>query len=344
MIKTKDNIFRGIFILVVLTTCFSCRKDDNDKPGEATSPTATTQDATNVGQGWATLAGTVNPNNKITIAYFEYDTSTVYGNRIDAEPDTISDNKVTTVRVNLTGLKSGTKYYFRIMAENQGGKSNGGEKTFTTTNPRPAGFSFNPEIAYGSVSDIDGNLYRTVVIGTQEWMAENLKVTRLNNGTPVSFVPDASTWGSAKFTSPGYSWYNNDSVSYGALYNWYAVNTGKLCPVGWHVPSDDEWTSLIDYLGGRSIAGGKIKEKGTSHWQTPNAGGTNETGFTAVPAGYRYSSGSFNGIRRYAYWWTSAASSDAEAYFRMTYYNLPNIDRSSSSKKSGMSVRCVKDL
>ena len=341
--KMKFKFLAVVCVFSVTLLGFSCKKDDKDSPERATGPTATTVDATNVGQQWATLNGTINPNNKITYVTFEFDTATTYRFKAEANPDTISDNKVTSVKAQLTGLLPGTKYYFRVVAVNDGGTSNGGEKTFTTTNPHPVLINFNQDIEYGSVADIEGNIYRTVFIGTQEWMAENLCATRLNDGTPLSFVPDASTWNSSSFTYPGYCWYNNDSVSYGALYNWYSVNTGKLCPAGWHVPSDEEWNAMIDYLGGKDVAGGKLKEKGLSHWFAPNAGATNESGFTALPGGYRYALGSFNGIGRFGYWWTSTSLFETEAYYRSLSNNYPNIDRSSSSKKSGMSVRCVKD-
>jgi len=342
-VKMKIKFLAAVCVFSVILAGFSCKKDDKDTPGGATGPTATTVDATNVGQRWATLNGTINPNNKITYVTFEYDTTTSYRFKAEANPDTITDNKVTSVKAQLTGLLPGTKYYFRVIAVNDGGTSNGGEKTFTTTNPNPVLINFNQDINYGSVADIDGNIYRTVVIGTQEWMAENLRTTLLNDGTPVSFVPDASAWNSTAFTYPGYCWYNNDSVSYGALYNWYSVSSGKLCPAGWHVPSDEEWNVMVDYLGGKDVAGGKLKEKGLSHWFSPNAGATNESGFTALPGGYRYSIGSFNGIGRFGYWWTSTSLFETEAVYRSMSNNYPNIDRSSSSKKTGMSVRCVKD-
>ena len=103
-------------------------------------------------------------------------------------------------------------------------------------------------------------------IGTQTWMAENLRSTTLNDGTDIPFVPDVTAW--AALTTPGYCWFQSDSLGYGALYNWYTVNTGKLCPEGWHVPADEEWTILTDFLGGKSVAGGKLKEAGTYHWQS----------------------------------------------------------------------------
>jgi uncharacterized protein (TIGR02145 family) len=137
------------------------------------------------------------------------------------------------------------------------------------------------------VTDIDGNVYNTVTIGDQVWMAENLKTTKLNDGTSISNAIDNIAW--ASLSTPGYCWFINNRATYeiyGALYNWYAVYTDKLCPTGWHVPSNSEWTTLTDHLGGAEVAGGKLKESGSSHWASPNTGATNVTGFTALPGGY----------------------------------------------------------
>jgi uncharacterized protein (TIGR02145 family) len=138
-----------------------------------------------------------------------------------------------------------------------------------------------------TVTDIDGNAYNIVTIGGQAWMKENLKVTKYKDGTTIPLVTATGAW--VALTTPGYSFYNNSVTGgvYGALYNWYTVNTGKLCPTGWHVPSTTEWTTLETFLGGASVAGGKLKETGTSKWFSPNTGATNETGFTALPGGAR---------------------------------------------------------
>ena len=140
-----------------------------------------------------------------------------------------------------------------------------------------------------SIKDIEGNVYKTIAIGKQVWMTENLKTTKFNDGTSIPMVTENEAW--IKLTTPAYSWYNNDSTAnkntYGALYNWYTVKTNKLCPAGWHVPTDAEWVALITYLEGFTVAGGKMKEKGIEHWKSPNEGATNETGFTALPGGYR---------------------------------------------------------
>jgi uncharacterized protein (TIGR02145 family) len=154
-------------------------------------------------------------------------------------------------------------------------------------------------------------------------------------------VEDATAW--AELTTPGYCWYTNDSVSYGALYNWYGVNTGKLCPAGWHVPSDAEWTILSTYMGGDSITGNQLKETGITHWQSPNTGATNESGYTALPGGYRNSDGSFSDIKKYGYLWSSTENSSVDSYCRDLFYDSGDLARSDSNSKAGFSVRCLKD-
>ena len=165
---------------------------------------------------------------------------------------------------------------------------------------------FNPDLTYGSVSDIEGNIYKTIQIGTQTWMAENLITTRLNDGTSIPEVTEDQNW--TALTTPGYCWYNNETnftKGYGALYNWHAVNTGKLCPSGWHVPSDNEWTVFVDFLGGMDAANAKIRESGTTHWQSIASDATNISGFTALPGGTRFSDGQFNGFGILMYFWSS---------------------------------------
>src|ERR1035437_5986068 len=168
---------------------------------------------------------------------------------------------------------------------------------------------FNSVLSYGTITDNDNNVYRTITIGSQTWMAENLKTTKYRNGDQISNVLSNTDW--PVQTSGAYCWYNNDSESckalYGALYNWYSVNDSRnIAPLGWHIPTSDEFTTLMNYLGGDSIAGGKIKETGITHWQTPNTRATNESGFTAMPAGYRYlGDGRFEGLDQGSNFWTS---------------------------------------
>jgi len=193
--------------------------------------------------------------------------------------------------------------------------------------------------------DNDGNNYTTVQIGTQVWMVENLKTIKYNDGTPIPLVTDSTAW--SNLTTPGYCWYNNDTANknaYGALYNWFTVNTGILAPTGWHVPTDAEWTTLTTYLGGESIAGGKLKETGLTHWRSPNAGATNESGFTALPGSHRDINGAFSAIGDDGYWWSvTEYGSTGKVWYRNMNYNYAGVVRVSNNKINGHSVRCVKD-
>lgn len=199
----------------------------------------------------------------------------------------------------------------------------------------------------GTVTDIDGNTYATIGIGGQIWMAENLRVTHYRDNTPIPEVTDNTQWNS--LTSGAYGSYNNDiSISgvYGFLYNWYAVkNSRNIAPVGWHVPTRDEWETLIDWLGGEQIAGLKLKEAGTTHWNSGNTSATNSSGFTALPAGWRLNLGDYFYMNSDGYWWS--VSTD---YLPPSMASAKNLKADSASvtglaviKGFGLSVRCVKD-
>ena len=206
-----------------------------------------------------------------------------------------------------------------------------------------------PPTPTGSVTDVEGNVYPTIVIGKQEWMVLNLKTTTYNDGTPIPNVTDAATWANLDL-SGAYAWYDNDAVAnealYGALYNWYAVDTGKLCPAGWAMPSQDNWGALADALGGDVGAGGPMKEPGTVHWQAPNAGATNLSGFTALPGGRRYIDGSFDSKGQAALWWTSEdvlISLPADARFADVSSELPSAGTSGEAQvTNGHSIRCFR--
>ena len=194
----------------------------------------------------------------------------------------------------------------------------------------------------GTVMDWDKNVYHTVVIGKQTWMVENLKTTHYNDGIEIPLITFAKK--SPSPTIVGYCWYNkdqNNGAIYGALYNWYAVDTKKLCPKGWHVPTAAEWDTLTTFLGGDYLAGGKIKEKGTTHWSAPNTGADNSSGFTALPGGYREDGGNFIGLGSTSHWWTSSAELDYYAHSRFINYNSPYMNGSNGSKSYCFSVRCI---
>src|SRR4030042_1310495 len=196
----------------------------------------------------------------------------------------------------------------------------------------------------GIVTDIDGNVYHTVTIGTQVWMVENLKVTHYRNGDSIPDVSDGTEWGSLK--TGAYCNYNNDpnnTDTYGRLYNWYVViDSRKICPAGWHVPTDKDWEILEAYLGGEPIAGGNMKEEGIAHWKDPNTGATNESGFTALPGGYRRFDGIFHYLGGYGYWWSTREYNDAYAWYHYMGFSYSNLNKYYYSKKLGFSIRCVK--
>ncbi len=195
-----------------------------------------------------------------------------------------------------------------------------------------------------TVTDIDGNVYNTVTIGTQVWMKENLKVSKYKNGDVIPTNLDSAAW----YTTPSgaFAIYNNDAANntiYGKLYNWYAVADPRgLCPAGWHVPSDAEWTTLENFLGDRSVAGGKMKAV-SSLWQSPNTGATNESGFSGLPGGLRLNFGAYNFIGYYGLWWSSTEYSSAYAWSRLLNYDGGYSDRNNLLKQNGFSVRCLRD-
>jgi len=200
-----------------------------------------------------------------------------------------------------------------------------------------------------TVNDIDGNVYKTVKIGNQTWMAENLKATKYNDGKAIPLVTDNAAWtnrDSIALTTHAYYWYDNDSTkknTYGALYNGYAVKTGKLCPTGWHVPTDAEWSELTTYLGGEDVAGGKLKETGTDHWQSLNKGATNETVFTALPGGYRTMNGKFYYINGGSGWWSSTKYNSTYAWSRGMHSDTDHVSRGANELPNSLYVRCLKD-
>jgi uncharacterized protein (TIGR02145 family) len=219
--------------------------------------------------------------------------------------------------------------------------------------------SRNDPSASATLTDIDGNVYNTVTIGTQVWMAENLRATHYADGTSIPLVEGDDPWRALNYTDKAYCWFNNDKSSnakpYGALYTWSAAMNGAgssssspsgiqgVCPGGWHLPSDDEWTTLTDFLGGLDVAGVKLKESGTLHWRSPNTLATNESGFTALPGGHRSYDAVWWDFNDLGFWW----SSTEEDYYRRWYRVIVSTEstaemyRRSSLYQDGFSVRCV---
>lgn len=205
----------------------------------------------------------------------------------------------------------------------------------------------------GIVTDIEGNSYKTIEIGTQTWMAENLRTSLLNDSTSIlanfshitTVITDTGTF---NISSSGYSWYNNvnDTTKnhYGLLYSFYTVESERLCPNGWHVPTTDDWNILINFLGTNKTVGGKLKEAGFNHWKYPNKDATNETGFNAFPGGRRIGSRSrFDDAGTFGYWWTGTSENILSSYAIIMCYDNPSIFKDISPKKDALSVRCIKD-
>jgi uncharacterized protein (TIGR02145 family) len=196
-----------------------------------------------------------------------------------------------------------------------------------------------------TVTDIDGNIYHTVTIGTQVWMVENLKTTKFNDGSLIPLISDSASW--TNLLTPGYCYFNNDSNlfrnTYGLLYNWFAINSGKLCPSGWHVPTDSDWNILVNNLGGDSVAGGKMKETSTRHWKNPNTGATNVSGFTALPGGQRGSNGVFYLNGETGYWWSATLYYQWSASQIVLGYDFKELYQITVSAHTGLSIRCLKN-
>lgn len=289
-------------------------------------PTATTLAASKITPTTAKINGSVNPNFVPSTVTFEYGMTGGSVNTINASTSTVTGNSDVPVSAELSNLLPATNYTFRVKAVNNIGETWGESFVFTT-------------LKAGQITDVEGNIYNTVTIGTQIWMAENLKTTRYNDDTGIPLVTDNTTW--KNLTSAAYCWYNNDKTTYGniygALYNFRAAWKDKLCPVGWHVPTDDEWVILMNNAGGSDKAGGRLKETGTEHWASPNTGATNETGFTALPGGLRiHYSGEFAQINQYGYIWLNI-------WAKVMGYNNTVVVSNTLTSAAGCSIRCIKN-
>jgi uncharacterized protein (TIGR02145 family) len=200
------------------------------------------------------------------------------------------------------------------------------------------------KMAADNVTDKDGNIYSTVTIGNQIWLAENLMTTKYSNGDVIP----TTTLDISREATPRYQWsYGDDSTkiaTYGRLYTWYTViDSRNICPTGWHVPSDAEWETLKSNFGIDSIAGGKFKESGTTHWLAPNSGATNETGFTALPGGYRTFNGVYVGITLSSWLW-SASDDSPLGWGQCLHHDDVIFRRWGFNKSAGVSVRCIKNI
>ena len=324
----------GLLIIIVSSILHSCSKDK--------VPVLSTSEITEITGTTAFSGGTVTDQGSGSVSVRGVCWSTEVNPTIE-DTKTEDGSGEGSFSSRISGLSLSTKYYVRAYAGNSIGTSYGNQLNFTTY---PV--IFDTSLTYGTISDIEGNNYKTIQIGTQEWMAENLKTTRYNDGTQIPNAVDDETWIGA--IAEAYCDYDNNPANegiYGRLYNFNvasSANQKNVCPEGWHVPGDREWNVLIDYLGGESLAGGKLKETDTVHWINPNAGATNESGFTAVPGGLRGSSGTFSNIAVHGQWWSSAKiSASGGLYFGMSYDDS-SVSNNAHSKSFGLSIRCIKDI
>jgi uncharacterized protein (TIGR02145 family) len=322
-----------IILSIILTLCLvSCK----EKP-ILTPPILTTTEVTHISYTTATSGGNVTSdgNTNIFSRGVCWGTSQFPNLDDNKSPDGGGTGVFTSI---LTGLKEGTTYYVRAYATNSVGTAYGDQVSFKTliTIGSTSPILFNPDVTYGTVSDIDGNIYKTVTIGTQTWMAENLKTAHLNDSTRAY---------------PNWYEYNNIYKEiYGGYYTFKnIVETGKLCPSGWHIPTKDEFQVMIDYLGGEAIAGGKLKESGTTHWSSPNTGATNESGFTALPGGMLSWGGPFDpmnikwaGLNYGGSFWATTTYQGLWV-FVISYNSSMITNLGTYYDEEKMSVRCIKD-
>jgi len=324
---------------------------ENSQPNP-TAPVLTTNPISSIGTNSAVSGGNVTSDGGASI--------TARGVCWSSSPSpTTTDSKTIdgsgtgSFTSSITGLTAGTTYYIRAYAINSEGTSYGNEVSFTTN------------AASATVTDIDGNIYNTVTIGTQTWMTENLKTTRYSDGTPINLVNTISAWDALTTSSKAYCWYNDDIINKdlnGALYTWVAAMNGAgastsipsavqgVCPTGWHLPSWNEWGVLIKYLDPSSnpatwlessIAGGIMKETGTTHWQSPNTGATNGYGFTALPSGGRGGDGHFLSLGTEGLWWSATEFGSGHTRVEKVGYNTSSNSMYSTPWDCGISVRCI---
>lgn len=328
----KKSVFICVSILIILILN-SCKKDiNNDNDPTVTIPAVTTANVSGITSAGAQSGGEISSagGGTLTAKGVCWGTNPTPTTADNKTADTSSAN---TFISHITGLTPNTTYYVRAYATNSAGTGYGSEKTFTTTAP-PA-----------PISDSDGNTYPVVEIGSQVWMAANLRTTTYNNGSTIPLVTDMNSW---TYTTDGaYCSYDNNAAYvsvYGYLYNWYAASDSRnLCPQGWHVPTDNDFMELRDYLGGTAAAGGKLKEAGTVHWNSPNLGATNETGFTGLPGGERTALGTYDSMQETGLFWLSTESDATGGYKFGLSYSHTMASGGTVMKGAGFSIRCIKD-
>jgi len=347
--KSKYWTFLTALITVLLMLIYSCNKENLK---EIKLPTVTTDLVTDISSTSAICKG--NDLSDGGANEWELNWGICFSN-INMVPTVLGDfqhivpaaSGLGSFSAHIEHLTPGTKYYVRAFAHNQAGFGYGEVVSFSTTGSVKGDIIFNPNLTYDFVNDIVGNIYRTIKIDNQTWMAENLKTTKYNNGDLIGTTSPANLNIGAE-SLPKYQWVydanENNVTTYGRLYTWFAATDNRnVCPKGWHVPTDVEWSALNSFLGGEGASGGKLKETGLNHWITPNSDANNSSGFAAIPGGWRYYDGASEYLGYFSYWWSSTEGNVDNAWWRQVNYVNPNFSRNTMNKKYGLSVRCIKD-
>ena len=325
-----------ILLIVLFIINYSCEKQSTNP---AKPPEVTTAEVSAINYTYALCGGTIHSEGDSQVLTNGVCWSTNEKPKWNYNDNTLAFDKQGDFKSEMIGLIPETKYYVRAYATNEHGTGYGEEKTFTTK-------------AMQSFTDKEGNTYKIVEIGDQWWMAENLQVTQYRNGDPIACVSNKAEWNS--LSTGAYCFYdyqeNPYGDVYGKLYNWYAVTDSRnIAPDGWHVPGEEEWQTLMNFLGGASIAGGKLKETGLAHWASYNTGATNETGFTALPGGSCGEDGGFgHTINLSGCFWSSTKEYRShgtayQSYGYHIYFYSNDLNRNAWHRRIGCSIRCVKD-
>jgi len=314
----RTKYFLNLIVMLSVLSASGCKKTDYIKPD------VSTVDVSIITPVSATCRAIVITNGTSVIS----EKGICWNNEQSAS---VSDFKTTEIKAedvknfsgNITGLLSNTTYYVRAYAVSPAGVTYGNELSFTTPSDHSG--------EQGTVTDFEGNVYKTIGIGSQIWTAENMRATLLNDGTEITLGQCYRCW--SFLSSPGYCWYDNykpNQNTYGALYNWYTVKSMKLCPSGWHMPGSDEWEVLTSYLGGSEVAGGKLIESGKS-------------GFGALSGGYRGDLAAFINFGETGAYWTSSSASPEKAIYFSVGSDSQEITSETFAIGWGASVRCIKN-
>ena len=338
IMKFKTNVIKLSFLLVgMMLLTITCNKEEDEIKIILSTPKVATTIVSKISQSEATSGGNITNDGgaKITARGVCWSKNT---NPSTTNSKTIDGVGKGNYISDITSLEPNTTYYIRAYATNSIGTSYGNEITFVTHD------------AVLTLTDSrDGHVYKTVEIGNQVWMAENLKYlpkVHSNDEFESAGINKQPGYGVLEYTGNNLSSAKEHSnyKTYGALYNMYAIQNNDICPRGWHVPSKQEWDILVDFLGGMSVAGGKLKEEGTKHWSDPNAGANNESGFTALPGKFRIDNGVYFALSVSGMWWTSSFSGNPvdAPVFVLDSFNR-GVTYTDNIQQWGVSVRCIRD-